>query len=181
MMRLALWAPLAGALAIGAALAQSHSPHAGLETRGVKTLSDEQVADLRAGRGMRLALAAELNGYPGPLHVLELADRLDLSASQRAEVEELHARMKAEASPLGERLIAEEAKLNEQFAARAITPASLTAATEQIGRTRAALRAAHLRHHLSTLDVVTARQAELYAELRGYAKGTQHRPQRHHP
>jgi DNA invertase Pin-like site-specific DNA recombinase len=28
---------------------------------------------------MGLALAAELNGYPGPLHVLEMADRLQLT------------------------------------------------------------------------------------------------------
>jgi hypothetical protein len=32
--------------------------------RSIKALSDQQVSDLRAGRGMGLALAAELNGYP---------------------------------------------------------------------------------------------------------------------
>ena len=42
------------------------------------------VADLKAGRGMGLALAAELNGYPGPSHVLELADKLKLSAEDKA-------------------------------------------------------------------------------------------------
>jgi hypothetical protein len=57
-----------------AALAQSQQPYAGLEGRSIKALSEQQVADLRAGRGMVLALAAELNGYPGPMHVLELAD-----------------------------------------------------------------------------------------------------------
>jgi hypothetical protein len=48
----------------------------------VKTLSDEQIADLKAGRGMGLALAAELNGYPGPSHAVELAGPLDLSGEQ---------------------------------------------------------------------------------------------------
>ncbi len=57
-----------------AVLAQTHghgasSPYAGLERRAVKSLSEQQVADLRAGRGMGLALPAELNGYPGPVHV----------------------------------------------------------------------------------------------------------------
>ena len=47
------------------------SPYAGLETRTIKALSEQQIADLRAGRGMALALAAEVNGYPGPLHVIE--------------------------------------------------------------------------------------------------------------
>ena len=48
-----------------------------MQTRSIKALSDQQIADLGAGRGMGLALAAELNGYPGPSHVLELADKLD--------------------------------------------------------------------------------------------------------
>ena len=71
----------------------------------VKALSEQQTADLRAGRGMGLALAAELNGYPGPLHVLELADQLDLTADQRSKVQQLFDAMKAEAMPLGSRLI----------------------------------------------------------------------------
>jgi hypothetical protein len=33
-----------------------------MQNRTIKTLSDQQVADLNAGRGMGLALAAELNG-----------------------------------------------------------------------------------------------------------------------
>jgi hypothetical protein len=57
-------------------------PYAGLEKRAIKALSDAQIADLRAGRGMGLALPAELNGYPGPVHVLELGDRLGLDAEQ---------------------------------------------------------------------------------------------------
>jgi hypothetical protein len=53
------------ALLSGTSLAQS--PYAGMQTRPIKALSAEQVADLKAGRGMGLAMAAELNGYPGPL------------------------------------------------------------------------------------------------------------------
>ena len=99
-----------------AALAQSQQPYAGLEGRSIKALSEQQIADLRAGRGMGLALAAELNGYPGPLHVLEFANDLDLTSQQRAKVQELFAAMKAEAIPLGERLIAQEVDLDKQFA-----------------------------------------------------------------
>jgi predicted RNA methylase len=69
--------------------AQAQTPYAGMQTRPIKALSEQQVADLGAGRGMGLALAAELNGYPGPSHVLELADKLELSAEQRANMQRL--------------------------------------------------------------------------------------------
>jgi hypothetical protein len=83
MLRIAVLVALTS-LAAAPALTQSHQPYAGLETRALKALSADQIADLKAGRGMGLALAAELNGYPGPLHVLELADRINLSHDQRA-------------------------------------------------------------------------------------------------
>ncbi len=87
----------------GPAVAQHHQhgqqPYASLQQRTVKALSDQQMSDLRAGRGMGLALAAELNGYPGPLHVIELADRLQLTSDQRVQVQRLYEAMKAEARP----------------------------------------------------------------------------------
>src|SRR5262245_12308395 len=67
---------------------RGHGPYAGMQHRGIKALSEQQIADLRAGKGMGLALAAELNGYPGPIHVLELGDRLELSAQQRQRLQE---------------------------------------------------------------------------------------------
>ena len=91
------------------AFGQGHHPYAGLEQRTVKALSEQQIADLRAGRGMGLALPAELNGYPGPSHVLENADALGLSAEQREHTKGLFEAMKAEAVPVGERLIEQEA------------------------------------------------------------------------
>ena len=162
-----------------AALAQSPQPYAGLEGRAIKALSEQQLADLRAGRGMDLALAAELNGYPGPLHVLELANDLDLTSEQRTKVQELFAAMKAEALPLGERLIAQEAELDKAFASKTITAASLAASTEAIGTTHAALRQAHLKYHLFTTDVLTPAQIHKYAELRGYKRGMEHPQGRH--
>jgi hypothetical protein len=162
-----------------AALAQSQQPYAGLEGRLIKALSEQQIADLRAGRGMGLALAAELNGYPGPIHVVELADALDLSGQQRAKVQELFAAMKAEAIPLGERLIAQEAELDRAFAGKTITAPTLAASLEAIGATHGALRQAHLKYHLFTIEVLTPAQIQRYAELRGYKGGTQHPQGRH--
>src|SRR6266536_386214 len=88
-------------LASTASLAQS--PYAGMQTRPIKALSTQQVDDLRAGRGMGLALAAELNGFPGPSHLLELADQLGLSDAQRNTVRSLFEAMRAETIPIGER------------------------------------------------------------------------------
>src|SRR5918993_5796993 len=116
---------LAPLLSAGAALAETApapQPYAGLQSRAVKALSEQEIADLRAGRGMGLALPAELNGYPGPLHVLELADALRLTDAQRSRAETLLEEMKAETIPLGERIIAEETALDRLFADQTITP-----------------------------------------------------------
>lgn len=50
----------------------------------MRTLSEMQAVGFLAGREMSLALAAELNGYPGPMHVLEHAASLGLTPEQRA-------------------------------------------------------------------------------------------------
>jgi hypothetical protein len=144
------------------------APYAELATRAVKALSDEQIADLRAGRGIGLALPAELNGYPGPVHVLELGAQLELSAEQRTKVQNLYTAMKAETVPIGERLIAQETELDRMFADRGATPAIIEAVTGAIGATYGALRAAHLRYHLATLQTLTPHQVHLYRESRGY-------------
>jgi hypothetical protein len=100
-------------------------PYAGLQHRPIKTLSDQQIADLNAGRGMGLALAAELNGYPGPVHATELADQLHLSPEQVTKLKALFESMKAETIPLGVSLISQELDLNNEFASRTITLANL--------------------------------------------------------
>jgi Spy/CpxP family protein refolding chaperone len=153
---------------LGAA-AQTAHPYGGMQTRAIKALSPSQVDDLRAGRGMGLALAAELNGYPGPLHVIELADKLKLSPPQRERAQALFAAMKAETVPLGEAVIAQEVELDRLFASRTVTPVSLSATTQQIGTAQGALRAAHLKYHLAMLEVLTPDQVKAYAQLRGYA------------
>jgi Spy/CpxP family protein refolding chaperone len=167
------------AIGYGAAFAQSQQPYAGLQARPLKALSEAQIADLRAGRGMTLALAAELNGYPGPLHVIELGDALGLTPDQRAHIQVLYQAMKAEAVPLGEQLIAQEAELDRQFASRIVTEPTLLAATAQIGQTQATLRGTHLRYHLLTVEVLTPEQMRRYAQLRGYENAAP--AQQHHP
>jgi Spy/CpxP family protein refolding chaperone len=155
----------------GVAVAQhSHgpAPYAGSQQRAIKALSEQQLSDLRAGRGMGLALAAEVNGYPGPSHVLELADQLELSAEQRRRMRELFDSMKAEAVPVGETLIERESALDRVFAERTISPDTLVRLTAQIGETQGRLRAVHLKYHLTTADLLSPQQRHRYAALRGY-------------
>jgi hypothetical protein len=146
----------------------AQTPYAGMQARPIKALSEQQVADLQAGRGMGLALAAELNGYPGPSHVLELADTLGLSADQREATQQLFNAMKQEALPIGEKLISQEAELDSQFAGRTITPASLKSVTLAIAVTQGELRETHLKYHLSTQSLLSESQRRKYSELRGY-------------
>jgi len=167
------------ALITTGAYAQSHRPYAGLETRPVKALSEQQIADLRAGRGMSMALPAELNGYPGPVHVIELADKLALSEGQRSQIQRMYDDMKREAVALGERLIDEEKELDRQFAGHTVTAAKLTEATAAIAKTQGLLRATHLRFHLLTFEILTPEQRRHYAELRGYGQPEPHRSHPH--
>lgn len=182
-MHLMRWSMICAAwatLAVLPAAAQDHgrmddrlppatSPYAGMETRPVKALSQQQIADLKAGRGMGLALAAELNGYPGPVHVLELADALALSGEQRTATKALIDEMKAETIPIGERIIAEETALDRLFGEGHVTRTSLDATTARIGAAQGELRAAHLRYHLAMAALLSPSQVAHYRELRGYA------------
>src|SRR3982751_3768562 len=114
MRRLAL-ATFAFTASLTAASAQ-HQPYAGLDARPIKALSEQQIDDLKAGRGMGLALAAELNGYPGPMHVLEFADQLGLTPQQRARAVALRDAVAAEARTIGARIVALEEELDALFA-----------------------------------------------------------------
>jgi Spy/CpxP family protein refolding chaperone len=165
---------LVAALLLASSTAFAQTPYAGMQTRPIKALSEQQIADLGAGRGMGLALAAELNGYPGPTHVLKLADSLDLSADQRASIQRLFDSMKAEALPLGSKLIEQEADLDKQFASRTVTPESLKASTAAVAGTQGELRETHLKYHLSTVAILSPGQMRRYAELRGYGGQSMH-------
>lgn len=171
LVKIALGGSLAVALLAGQAAAQTQheQPYAGMQTREIKALSREQMDDLAAGRGMGLALAAELNGYPGPRHVLELATQLALTDEQRASVQRLFDSMRGEAIPLGKQLVSAEKDLNRAFAERTINPQRLQAMTAAIAEKQGELRNSHLKYHLATAALLNPDQLRHYNELRGYA------------
>ncbi len=151
------------------ALANAPSPHADLTDRPIRALSAEQQADLLAGRGMGLALAAELNGWPGPAHVIELAEPMQLTPAQFAATQRLVAEMQAAASSLGARLIGEERALDATFRYRSTTPADLSGRTARIATLQGEIRDVHLRTHLAQAAMLNADQIADYGRLRGYA------------
>lgn len=148
--------------------AHAQSPYAGMQNRAIKALSERQIADLRAGKGMSFALPAELNGYPGPAHVLELAGPLDLTADQELKTRRLFEQMQAEAKTLAEELISREAELDSLFRHGKANPESVREAAANAAHAQGMLRASHLRYHLQMMDVLTSTQVARYNALRGY-------------
>jgi hypothetical protein len=144
------------------------SAYADQEDSGIAALSPEEARQLRDGAGMGLARAAELNHYPGPKHVLELADELELSASQEAAVQAVHQEMHGEAVRLGEEILAREGHLQQRFAHRHLDEPVLRGATAEIARLQGELRLVHLAAHLKTAGLLSAEQIEAYDRLRGY-------------
>lgn len=146
-----------------------HSPYAGMEDRAVKALSAEEVAGLRAGDGLGFALAAELNGLPGPKHVLELSGELGLEEEQASAIRAIRDRMLAAARELGEEIVQAETHLDGMFARGRATAEDVRRITGHIGEMRGRLRAVHLTAHLEVTPILTAEQVVAYQRLRGYA------------
>jgi hypothetical protein len=139
----------------------------------IRGLSAQEIDDLREGRGMGLARAAELNGYPGPRHVLDAveAGQLHLSPAQLRSVRQLFDEMSREARRLGDAILREEQALEATFRAGGISEADLRARIARIAALSGELRAVHLRTHLRTRAILTDHQVQRYNQLRGYATG----------
>jgi Spy/CpxP family protein refolding chaperone len=146
------------------------SPYAGEQTREIKSLSASEVSALQNGAGMAYAKAAELNGYPGPMHVLELARLLQLSTEQRSATEQLMMQHKAKARELGAQLVDAERALDSAFVSKQIDAQRITELTQRIGVLQATLRAEHLRTHLAQTALLKPEQIASYQSLRGYDK-----------
>lgn len=169
------------ALALAPLAQAQHSPYAGQHTRDIKALSAQEQAELLAGEGMGLAKAAELNGYPGPAHVIQLAEPLQLSHAQLASSQRLMAEHKAAARGIGTELLEAERALDRAFATRRADADAVRQLTDDIGRLQARLRFEHLRTHLAQTALLQPAQIARYAQLRGYtgASATSHGSHQH--
>ena len=144
------------------------SPYVGQERREIKALSKEEVGGYLSGDGMGFAKAAELNHYPGPKHVLQLANQLQLSEEQRQRTQRVFDEMNSKAINLGQQLVEKERLMDSRFAAANISDAELLHLVSEISDLQGKIRAAHLQAHLAERAVLTADQLVLYDALRGY-------------
>lgn len=145
----------------GAAEPDSQAPHRRME--GLQREIDAVLAD---GRGAGLAFAADQNGYPGPLHVLELTRELGISTEQEARMRGLYEAMLREARARAARLAAAEARLARLFADRAADEGAVRAAVQEAEAARRDVRLVHLLAHVQAHDVLTEAQRQKYHELR---------------
>ena len=145
------------------------SKYAGEEKRSIKSLSPDDMAELRRGGGWGLAKAAELNGVPGPAHLLEMKDKIPLSGDQILAIDKIYKQMKAQAIKQGERLIALEQELEHLFRSGPVTRDTLRSSLNKIANVRMELRFTHLETHLKTPAILSKDQISKYNELRGYS------------
>ena len=153
-----------------------HSQYQGQETRSIKALSEDDIKGLLTGAGTPLggmAKPAELNGYPGPRHVLDAisAGEFEVTAEQKLKIETLYAEMKAQAIILGEKIIAAEQKIDDEFVGNTATEESLRNNIAMSADSYKQLRFVHLKYHLLMKDVLTPEQVQQYNLLRGYVGG----------
>lgn len=156
------------------------SPYAGQEKRDIKALSPEEINGYLKGHGMGFAKAGELNHYPGPRHVLDLAEDMHLSDKQVTRIELIYDAMHAEAVSLGQRIIQKETLLNGLFARGEINEGQMKTVVLEIAGLQGELRAVHLKAHLLMKEVLSRAQIARYDKLRGYNDNSAKRIHEHH-
>jgi Spy/CpxP family protein refolding chaperone len=122
---------------------------------------------LLKGLGMGLASIADRNNYPGPKHVLELKDDLNLTRDQVKKTEALDKVVSSSAVAKGEEIVQAEEELSKLFEAAAVSEKTLRSKLEEIGKLRAELRFIHLQAHLRMRQILTPDQLKKYSEIKG--------------
>jgi Spy/CpxP family protein refolding chaperone len=173
-----LCAALAGSMP---ALAPAqHAAYSGQESRQIKALSAEDTKQYLSGAGMGYARAAELNHYPGPMHVLELAEKLTLTPEQRAATQRLMDTHKAEARATGAKLVEAERALDHLFASGKVDETALAQRVRAAAALQGEYRLSHLETHRRMRAILTDDQVRHYDELRGYTGSQQNHSTRKH-
>ncbi|HYE41651.1 MAG TPA: Spy/CpxP family protein refolding chaperone, partial [Ramlibacter sp.] len=146
----------------------AHRPYSGQQDRQIKALSDEEVSQYLAGAGMGYARPAELNRFPGPMHALELADQLELTAEQRSAIRALMDAHKAQARAIGTKLVDAERHLDRLFHASDVSADALARAVAAAAALEGEYRLSHLETHRRLRPLLTEAQIARYEALRGY-------------
>ena len=144
------------------------SPYSHGQSSEISSLTVDEVRELQTGEGMGLARAAELNHFPGPKHILELASELGLDHAQAERIDAIHAKMKTRAIAKGEEILEAERHLAGLFASGQPSVVAVKRIAEHLGTMRGQLQAIHLLAHIESADVLRGEQIEDYDRLRGY-------------
>lgn len=121
---------------------------------------------LENGSGAGMAAYADPADFPGPRHILDLADTLALTENQIKQIEAISDDMGAQARALGIRIIEQEELLESLFRNGNAGEEETRNIATSIGTLRGRLRAVYLTAHIEARDVLTAGQRQLYTELR---------------
>jgi hypothetical protein len=167
-----VFSPAAADDSVEAARAAAHAAEAAREGTGIPALPEEQIAAYLDGRAMWMASVAELNHYPGPRQVLELAAMLELSAEQQQATVNLFDEIRPQAIRLGKQLVEQEQRLNRIFAWGQASEENIERTVTDIGAIQARLRLTHLLAHIRTRELLTKDQVKRYDELQGYGEPT---------
>ena len=144
------------------------SPYVDQLNNPIRGMTLDEITNLETGAGSGFARAAELNGYPGPRHILDFQEDLDMSKDQLEQVRALFDEMNAGARALGEEILQMETDLELAFREGTIDEASLEAKVTALAAKYGELRLLHLRTHLVSLKILSPGQVSLYNQLRGY-------------
>ena len=134
----------------------------------VRGLSSSEVDNLLNGKGAGYARMAELNGYPGLRHVLDLSSQLNLSSKQKTKIQAAFEEMQSQAKTIGKTIVSKEQKLSEAFALGKITNIELEKQTEELAKLYGELRKTHLQAHLEINPLLSTEQIKKYNQIRGY-------------
>lgn len=135
---------------------------------------DRETLEKSEGAGM--AQYADVNGYPGPKHVLEMREELHLTDEQAKDIEAIFDEMSERSRAKGLAIIAEEQKLADLFISRKASQDRVEWLSSLIGTLRGELRAIHLTAHLQAAQVLSRDQCLTYGKLRhaAHMPGQQH-------
>lgn len=128
-------------------------------------LQMEQEA-LESGQGIGMAMVADRNGYPGPRHILDTKEKLQLSPDQERKVQALFESMHARAVVLGNEVLAKEAELERLLSGGDPDEAGVRRLLAESAALRAELRWVHFSAHLEARGILTPEQLHLYHAAR---------------
>ena len=140
--------------------------------QGMGGVSAQEKEALLKGAGLGAGMIAMMNGYPGPKHVLEMGDELELTAAQRESIGTIYGKVKAESVKYGTELVEKDEELAALFASGSVSTDKVEKLSRDIGELQGRVRAEHLNAHVETFDALTPAQREMLAEMQGMHQGS---------